>query len=404
MTPRERFVRTHQFGEKPDRVFYDFAGPRRSTLEAWKLQGLPDFPPAGDYACPLEFKDWVGMDRYADWAVPAFGMRPGFEERTIKEESGHRIWVDSRGITMEDAGKNLNTPGFRTRSYLEHPVKNRQDWFKIKDRFDPDRPRRFPLNWAKQAGELKNNELPLYVCAHGLYNNARDLLGFETLSVMFYDDPSLVHEIMDQTGHLIFTVLEGLLADVQLDCFEMSEDMAYKGSMMISPAMFREFMMPCYKRIAALLDKHNVPIKSVDSDGYVGELIPLLIEAGFNRVEPMEIAAGNDPVAFRKKYGKDIAFKGGIDKRELTTKERTYKEVMSKVPWLLEQGGYLPGVDHGVPPTVTLRGYLYMCELIKAISEGRSIPQSSETLEIEKELGPLQRLWSVEFNAIHPDD
>ena len=41
----------------------------------------------------------------------------------------------------------------------------------------------------------------------------------------------------------------------------------------------------------------------IDSDGYVGELVPLWIEAGVDACSPMEVAAGNDIVAFRKQYG-----------------------------------------------------------------------------------------------------
>ena len=85
-----------------------------------------------------------------------------------------------------------------------------------------------------------------------------------------------------------------------------------------------------------------------------------------------------------------MAFIGCIDKREIRSKERTYAEVMKKVPWLIEQGGFLPAIDHAVPPDVPLRSYLYMCELIKAIAEERSIPAPEQPLEIEDKLTPVE--------------
>ena len=64
-------------------------------------------------------------------------------------------------------------------------------------------------------------------------------------------------------------------------------------------------------------------------------------------LRPFEIAAGSDPVAIRKKYGKNFIIQGGIDKRVLAKSHADIdREVLSKVPWLCLQGGYFPQVDH----------------------------------------------------------
>ena len=69
-------------------------------------------------------------------------------------------------------------------------------------------------------------------------------------------------------------------------------------------------------------------------------------------------------------------------------KERTLREIMSKVPWLVERGGDLPAVDHAVPPDVPLRSFIYMCELIRSVAEGRPTPDPDEPLELEEKLDP----------------
>jgi uroporphyrinogen decarboxylase len=74
---------------------------------------------------------------------------------------------------------------------------------------------------------------------------------------------------------------------------------------------------------------------------------------------------------------------------------------MNKVPRLIAQGGFIPSVDHAVPPDVPLRSYLYLCELIKAIAEGRPVPGPNDPLEIEARLGLIERMWSP---ADGPDD
>lgn len=397
MTIRERYVKTLNF-DQPDRIFYSFGHPRKSTINAWYLQGLLQMSDIDDYEFPEEFYDFVGMEQLLTLPVETDAWPP-FEIRVIEENEKGRIWLDETGVMIHDAGDGLKTPGFRTRSFLSHPVKNREDWIRMRDEhFNPHAPGRYPDDWSEWVERLGDRELPLQVEIRGLYWKTRDWVGFENLSVMFYDDPTFVHDMMEYVTDFTITLLDRALRDVEVDSVFITEDMAYKQHAMISPKMFREFMLPRYTRWASFFRDRGVPIIIVDCDGYVEELIPLWIEAGMNATYPIEIAAGNDPLEIRKEYGKTLALIGTIDKREIRSKERTYQEVMKKVPWLIEQGGYLPEIDHAVPPDVPLRSYLYMCELIKAIAEGRAVPGPNEPLEIEEQLGPIERMWSPDMS------
>ena len=128
-------------------------------------------------------------------------------------------------------------------------------------------------------------------------------------------------------------------------------------------------MVPRYKKITELLRSKGIDVIYVDSDGNVEQIIPLWLESGINHVWPLEVAAGNDAVALRKKYGKNLILSGNIDKRALIKgKEAIREEVISKVPFLLEQGGYIPSVDHLVPPDVTFGNYCYYINLIREVA------------------------------------
>lgn len=73
-----------------------------------------------------------------------------------------------------------------------------------------------------------------------------------------------------------------------------------------------------------------------------------------------------DAVPLRKKYGKNLILAGNIDKRALAKGKREIEEeVNKKIPYLLKEGGYFPGIDHSVPHDVPYENFLYCIKLIK---------------------------------------
>jgi uroporphyrinogen decarboxylase len=134
--------------------------------------------------------------------------------------------------------------------------------------------------------------------------------------------------------------------------------------------MYREFCMGPLKRVTCVLRHYGVHHIIVDSDGNNDLLIPLWLEAGVTGLRPFEIAAGCDPIATRRQYGRNLIIQGGIDKRALAQgKEDIDREILSKVPWLCVQGGYFPQVDHLVPPDVSLENYTHYSRLLRAVVE-----------------------------------
>jgi len=86
----------------------------------------------------------------------------------------------------------------------------------------------------------------------------------------------------------------------------------------------RRLMVPQYRRITDVLHRHGIGAILVDCDGNHDELVPLWLQGGINGVFPLEVAAGEDPVALRRRYGKDLLLVGGIDKRELAKDRREW--------------------------------------------------------------------------------
>ena len=190
-------------------------------------------------------------------------------------------------------------------------------------------------------------------------------MGTDALLYAYFDHPDFIHEVNDRLCGLCENALNLILPKFKLDHIGYHEDMAYKNGSLISPAMFREFMTPYYKRVTGITERHGVDMHIMDSDGDIRELIPLWLECGINTVLPNEVAAGMDVVALRAEYGTDLSMVGGFDKRIMaSTKEAIKKEFDRLVP-VIDGGGYILTCDHGVPHDVSFENYTYLVSLLK---------------------------------------
>jgi uroporphyrinogen decarboxylase len=137
---------------------------------------------------------------------------------------------------------------------------------------------------------------------------------------------------------------------------------------MISPDMAREFLLPVWKRWGRIIRDGGCPLFAVDSDGLTDELIPVWLEAGINVCEPMEVAAGNDLPALRRRWGRALAFRGGVDKRMMAKGGRAIEDELRRLEPVVRDGGYVPGCDHGVPPDVSWPDFVRYTGLLARVT------------------------------------
>ncbi|MDD4773713.1 MAG: hypothetical protein PHZ09_08920 [Eubacteriales bacterium] len=97
----------------------------------------------------------------------------------------------------------------------------------------------------------------------------------------------------------------------------------------------------------------------VETDGNCEALFRLLMDAGVDGIWPLERVAGMDPVRIRKEYGRDLRLTGGVDKMELAKDKKAIDRHLASLVPLIEEGGFIPTVDHTVPPDVSLENILY---------------------------------------------
>jgi len=359
MNSLKRFKETVQFG-KPDHAFMWPIVPHwcyPNVLARWHGEGLP----AG-----VDVNTFLGYDRldYAPFLLDLDPLFPAAKSVRISEDEETGTYRDDLGNVV----RHWKNKDWGMSHRIEYGLKGRNDWEKYRSRLNPRSPTRFPENMEEWKRSVKNRDYPLGIIAGSTYGWIRNWMGPENISLMLYDDPEFIKEMMDCLADFMCETVARWVEGVQFDFAIIWEDLGMKTGPLISPDHFRQFCLPAYRRVIALLKAHGVNVIMVDSDGNNDPILPLWLEVGVNCLYPLEVAAGNDAVAMRRQYGERLILFGGIDKRALSkTKADVEEEVMKKVPDLVKAGGYLPMLDHVVPPEVPYENFRYYLELLAKI-------------------------------------
>jgi len=373
MTPRERYLETILFGN-PDKIPFSPGGPRESTLARWRSEGLP-----ADRHWFDELTKILGVEK-EESKTPgvsldvSFKMMPQFEEKVLEHKDGHYVVRDWMGAITEISDTYDYTyiraaKDFVTRKWHKFPVESREDWEEMKWRYDPRGEGRHPEDLLERCERMKERDYVAAIHFNGPFWQLREWCGFEGLCMLMVDDPEFVEEMCRFWGNFVLETMRPILENCTLDRMGMSEDMAYKAHSMISPSMVRRFLMPCYEQWIAAAKHSGVPVIFMDSDGHIGELIPLWIESGINCCGPIEVAAGNDVVEYRHRFGKKMAYTGTVDKRAIAKGGETMRqEVLRVVPPLIEEGGTIPGCDHGVPHDISWVNFIEYSRLLAQLT------------------------------------
>jgi hypothetical protein len=371
MNHRERFWRAMRFDPSGGVPFWaDWLGP----WKRWRQEGLPVDLSMDDDALrswSLAHFGFEGMYSIF-WGQPRvpveIGVCPAFPYELIEETDAWRIYRGGDGVVQKqfrDTGEFMHSTQF-----LQYPITCRKDWERFREeRLDPDAPGRYPpdAEWARLRRAWADREFALSIDGGSFYGLLRDWIGVETLSVWFYDDPELVHEMMDYLAGFYVRVLERAVSEVDVDFAMFWEDMCYKTGSLLSPDMFRSFMLPCYRKVTSFLEAHGIRLSWVDCDGNIESLIPLWLEGGVRGFYPLEVAAGMDAAKLRARYGERIVLWGNVDKRALARGREAIDAELARCAPVAAGGGFIPLVDHQVPDDVPLSNYLYYVERRRAI-------------------------------------
>jgi uroporphyrinogen decarboxylase len=173
--------------------------------------------------------------------------------------------------------------------------------------------------------------------------------------------PAEMELLLDQLLELHLAKLEVLLKQIdgKVDVIQFGDDYGTQSSLMISQDTYRKFFYPRQKRLYQYVHDHSDLKVFLHSCGSVESIIPDLIDAGVDILNPVQIGAhGMDPAFLKKEYGKDLVFWGGGIDTQHTLANASPQEVSDEVKRnceiLMKDGGFVFNQVHniieGVPP------------------------------------------------------
>jgi uroporphyrinogen decarboxylase len=322
MSPRERVLAAFDHTE-PDRVpcwcgaSPEFLAKARHQLnlrndEAFSVRVRDDFRRV--------FARYVG---------PEFALSPGATYRT--------------NFGIERAGHGFGQP-------LTHPLAN-ASLRQLHDYPWPDpnwqdvsHIRADALTWNRQYAILGGDWSPFW-------HDAIDLVGMELLMMKMYDDLEFVDALMQHVVDYYAAVSERILeaAADALDIFFIGNDFGSGTGPLLSPGLFKRFILPHLERLIDLGHRHRLKVQLHCCGGFE-PLIPSMINAGLDGLHAIQPCCGGmDLAALKAKYGRSILFNGGIDSHHVLingTPEFVRRKTREVLDLMSPGGGYVAGASH----------------------------------------------------------
>lgn len=363
MDARERLLETFRFGS-PDRPFrWECVAYWGETIERWKMEGLVGHPDRyfemDRQISPLQFHSEIKVQT----GFTNTPYVPPIEAKVLSEDATTRVVRDSNGIVRRELKTGVSMP-----QWLEYPVKNRDDFEALKERLDPNDPRRYPQDLESARARYSSRDYPISMPVCGFFGHLRNLLGPTKVSYFMYREPALVRHILKHWCYFDETVVGRVRDQIDLDYVMCWEDMCYRNGPLISPRLFERFLLPCYRRLSSHLRRLGIDAVCVDTDGNVEALLPLFVQGGVNAMIPFEVQAGNDILEIRRRFPRLVIF-GGLNKLALARGRREIDAELEKVAPMLEAGGYIPSLDHAAPPDIPFQNFRYYIQRIRKIED-----------------------------------
>jgi hypothetical protein len=309
------------------------------------------------------------------------GVRAGVLERWHREGLPRgTTHLDMFGLTPhERVGPDLT---FRPRYFgriVDLPLRE------YRRAFDVSR-RRFPRDWIAVAQRLHVREhLTCIWASRGLLQalGVGDWPTLEQALLATRERPEHVRALLEHYGDFCARMLELALEDVDPEFIYLSEPISDNAGPLLSPAMFEELMLPVYRKIVTVAQRHGCTNVLVSTYGNTSRLFPAMIDAGVSMIWLSEApdVPELDYRELRQRFGPLLGLIGGIPLAVLRERslERLAERVREIVPPLLSEGRYIPLASGRVRDDVPWDTYRHYRELLAALLHADAVSGATET-------------------------
>lgn len=322
--------------------------PWNTTVRRWREEGLPED------VSPHEYFGYELMNVGADTSFR-------FPVEKVDETDEYVLERNANGALRRQWKDKTGTP-----ECVDFLIKSRKEWDEHKHRLEMS-PERIDVEKVKKVreGADKAGNWLAYSGVVG-YDKTQGIVGSANLLMAIIDDPDWVAEMFMKSVDLVIETADALIeAGAGFDGAFLFDDLGYRNAALFSPKAYRELLYPAHKKVFEYF--HSKGLKVIlHTCGCVKELVPQLIEAGLDCIQPLEVKAGMDLVEMKQKYGDELAFMGGIDVRCMAHPDPSVieKEISTKIPIAKKSGGYIYHSDHSVPDNVSFAQYKRVIELV----------------------------------------
>ncbi len=231
-------------------------------------------------------------------------------------------------------------------------------------------PRSEYFNWdsiPKQVEQF-NRDTRYYIRydVGGIFESAWGLYGLDRFLTALYDRPEIPCAIMDCYTDLYIANVKSLMQKAQglIDIVYTYDDVAIQNNLMMSPKMWRKYILPRHQRLNQVIKQYGLKIM-YHSCGAVYPLIGALIdEMKIDVLNPLQPkAAGMDMERIKAEFGNRVAFHGAIDLQETMPRglpANVDAEVRHRCRVLGKDGGFICATAHYIQGDVPLENIIAM--------------------------------------------
>jgi len=352
-------IDTQLRGRRGDRVGV-MDGPWADTLRRWVTEGYPK-DEEGNPVSPVDHfgYDVCGVGGWFD-LHPLRGVSEVEEEtdewRVVRNGSGAALkWWKNKSGTPEHIDFRMTSREIWDHDYRSHLL-------------HVDRARLDIEGTARELARRRAQGLWTHYGHLFIWEHMRESLGDVCLYESLLLDPDWIHDIGRVYTDFFKVHYQVLFDEVGLpDGMWLYEDLGYKNGLFCSPKVLAELIFPYYAELVAFFHSYDLPVV-LHSCGRTTDALPLILEAGFDGLNPMEVKAGNDIFRFAEQYGDRLMFFGGLDARVLESGDRDLirRGVTEFMQGMKARGArFVFASDHSLSTNIAYADYCYALEVYR---------------------------------------